>query len=678
MAHHTHNFFEGERDIPINLSSGHEEGTQFARFYLERANQNSNIYFVEHQEESDVRPHAPHTEKKIKPRVSPMSVIWRFAWLCAGGAAIALALFVIPDVVPAGRYARNDTDHAAAYTKVLVAQQAALKGEISESIAAFRSAREQSVSRQSAPSGVAAVIGAARDFLWRTTTPASTLDAVLADVVDRSAASVAPLADLSFTSLFYTKNGASAGDIVERAFGEAKNAEAAIENAQDALIVAEEYGDAEALRATLGPQLSLMKANLERYAADLALASWALGVEYPRRFLFVAQDPSIARATGGVIRSLGVVTMEKGAITDVRFDEVYSIDGQLQTNVIPPMPIQKTATAWSIHDANWFFDFPLSARKIAYFYEQAGGKRIDGVVAVNDHVLKKILSITGPVSGKNDEPVNAQSGTVAGDPAALAAIAHVLGTLSGEKASNARAVIMDGLKTKDVLVWASDRDREEAIRAKGWSGAMAAPAGADYFAIAASDIDGTGDAGITGEILKETTVGDHGEVINTVVVEFAGTESVAREKLRYLRVYVPLGSELLEASSGAVEHIIPQIDYAKERFVTDADVAASERTLRRDEASNTDVFEESGRTVFGMWMPVGNKGARAVFRYTIPVVPSDIGAVSSVFQRQPGLNMGLHFSVIVPDGKTLLFSDGLTGEFHGPLESDTSFSMIIQ
>ncbi|OGD23491.1 hypothetical protein A2Z10_03175 [Candidatus Azambacteria bacterium RBG_16_47_10] len=671
-------FYGAERDIPIDISHDPKEGTQFARFYLDRANQNSNIYFVEQQEEiAASRARAQHEEKKREPQASPLGMMWRLAWLFAGAGAIALALFIVPHVIPVGQQA-HQADYTDAYAYVLAAQRSVFALDIGDALKGFHSARARITPKSDQTSGMASVIGAMRSFIAQNMTPASTLDAVLADVVDRSAASAAPLADLSFASFFRADKGEAAGDIIERAFSETKNAEAAIENAERALIIAEENGESTALRAELGPKLSLMKANLERYAADLTLASWALGVEYPRRFLIIAQDSATARATGGVIRSLGVVTAQKGAITDILFDEVYNIDGQLQTNVIPPEPIQKVATAWAIHDANWFFDFPLSARKIAYFYEKAGGKRIDGVIAINDRMLKNILSVTGPITGKDTARVNAESGTIAGDPAALSALTNVLRALDGEKAAEAMHVIIRGLQEKNAMVWVSDRDYGEAVRKKGWDGAIVEHNNADYLAVVASDIQGVGNEEIQGNILKETMIHENGEMTHTVVVEFPRAKNMPDEKLRYLRVYVPRGSELLEASQGSIQRIVPQIDYAQERFIADEDLAVSVRTLERDEEKGVDVYEESGMTVFALWMPFDEKGARAVFQYATPPHLSATTSLSSVFQKQSGLDMTLHFSVIAPEGKTVSSQNGFNGEFHDTLTRDTPFVMTIQ
>ncbi|HCX28112.1 MAG TPA: hypothetical protein DHI91_03160, partial [Candidatus Portnoybacteria bacterium] len=48
-------------------------------------------------------------------------------------------------------------------------------------------------------------------------------------------------------------------------------------------------------------------------------------------------------------------------------------------------------------DANWFADFPSSAKKIMSFYEKAGGSTADGVISLTPTIIERLLSMTGPI-----------------------------------------------------------------------------------------------------------------------------------------------------------------------------------------------------------------------------------------------------------------------------------------
>jgi len=79
-------------------------------------------------------------------------------------------------------------------------------------------------------------------------------------------------------------------------------------------------------------------------------------------------------------------------------DNVFNLDGQLYEKVVPPRPIQKISTAWSLHDSNWFADWPTSAQKIIWFYERAGGATADGVISLTPSIVERLLALTGPIA----------------------------------------------------------------------------------------------------------------------------------------------------------------------------------------------------------------------------------------------------------------------------------------
>ncbi|MEK7488201.1 MAG: hypothetical protein AAB598_02665, partial [Patescibacteria group bacterium] len=141
--------------------------------------------------------------------------------------------------------------------------------------------------------------------------------------------------------------------------------------------------------------------------------------------------------------------------------------------------------------------------------------------------------------------------------------------------------------------------------------------------------------------------------------------------------YVPLGSELLEASGITTATIHPQIDYHKERFTADDDLAMTERAVRAD-VSGVRIFEESGKTVFGGWVKVGEKNTTAIVRYRLPFsfekeeppVPRTF-----LFQKQPGVAAAATFSFVVAEGMRV--TDG-EGNDLSTLSFDGENNIIIQ
>ncbi|MFZ5982031.1 MAG: DUF4012 domain-containing protein, partial [Patescibacteria group bacterium] len=122
-----------------------------------------------------------------------------------------------------------------------------------------------------------------------------------------------------------------------------------------------------------------------------------LGGNGPRKYLFLFQNNNEMRPTGGFIGTYALLDIFDGRIKRLKVDGIFNPDGQLREKVVPPAPIQKISAAWSLHDSNWWPDFPTSAEKASWFWEKTGGPTVDGVIAMTPEVIKKLLEITGPI-----------------------------------------------------------------------------------------------------------------------------------------------------------------------------------------------------------------------------------------------------------------------------------------
>ncbi|MCK4525595.1 MAG: DUF4012 domain-containing protein, partial [Candidatus Andersenbacteria bacterium] len=144
-------------------------------------------------------------------------------------------------------------------------------------------------------------------------------------------------------------------------------------------------------------ELPVIANNFKNLSEDFETITEILGNNKPQKYLILFQNNSEIRATGGFIGSYGILDIENGEIKNLFINGIFNPDGQLKEKIIPPMPIQKISAAWSMHDANWFSDFPTSAKKVALFYEKTGGPTVDGVIAITPDVIEKMLEVTGPI-----------------------------------------------------------------------------------------------------------------------------------------------------------------------------------------------------------------------------------------------------------------------------------------
>lgn len=124
-----------------------------------------------------------------------------------------------------------------------------------------------------------------------------------------------------------------------------------------------------------------------------------LGSGSMKKYLVLFQNNTEIRGTGGFIGSLALISFENGKLTETKIDNVYTYDGQLLGKVNPPDEILHYLGQpnWFLRDSNISPDFPLTAKRVAWFFEKETGQQVDGVVAIDISFVKNILSVVGKI-----------------------------------------------------------------------------------------------------------------------------------------------------------------------------------------------------------------------------------------------------------------------------------------
>ncbi|MBM3256287.1 MAG: DUF4012 domain-containing protein, partial [Candidatus Moranbacteria bacterium] len=233
-----------------------------------------------------------------------------------------------------------------------------------------------------------------------------------------------------------------------------------------------------------------------------------LGHKVAKQYLFLFQNNDEIRATGGFIGTYGILKIEEGNVSQLMIDGIYNPDGQLKERVIPPKPIQKMSATWSMHDANWWPDFPKSAEKVAWFYEKTGGPAVDGVIAFTPKLLRELLKITGPinhekygtvVTAENFVEVTQNKVEVEYDKKLnrpkqfLADLAPIIlekiFSSPPEKWIEIMSVFSDCLESRSIVMYFFDYNIQKTISDLGWSGEILTTP-KDYFSVVNANISG--------------------------------------------------------------------------------------------------------------------------------------------------------------------------------------------
>lgn len=390
---------------------------------------------------------------------------------------------------------------------------------------------------------------------------------------------------------------------------------------------------------SLKQSVSLAKTGLEGLPQRLDALSQAIGRDSRKRYLVVFQNSDELRATGGFAGSIAEVTFDKGALVSVVVPEggSYDMQGGLTASIVPPSPLRLVTGRWQFHDANWFPDFPTTARKWNWFYQKSGGPSVDGVIAITSDILPELLKLTGPISMPEyrrtmtaDNVVEETERVVElehapGDPAPKKLIGDLLGevlrrleALPPDKLLAAGEVLGRSFAAKTVQVAFFDDGLESTISDLGWSGALGQTDG-DSLLVVDTNVGGGKTDGVVAKAASlEAKVAADGSAYDTLTLSYEH-RGVPTDKLTgttyrdFVRVYVPDGSSLVSATGDFDPPAESEYDPSDPSFTEDPDLAA---TIDKATAGpgGTLVWQEDGRTVFGNWVTI-KPGEKATLHF---------------------------------------------------------------
>ncbi|MFA5854261.1 MAG: DUF4012 domain-containing protein [Patescibacteria group bacterium] len=391
--------------------------------------------------------------------------------------------------------------------------------------------------------------------------------------------------------------------------------------------------------------------DLKRASASSPTLLDAIGANGKRRYLVVFQNANELRPTGGFIGSFALMDLEDGKITKMEIPSggSYDLRGGFNRRIMAPDQLRLVNPRWEFQDANWFPDFPTSARSLMWFYEKSGGPTVDGVIAITSSVMQELLHAVGPIEmaeyGKTitadnflletQKSVEIEYDRETNRPKQIISdMAPKLLKKLVDGGSNdlpkLAASLGNALSAKDIQVYLRDETAQSAADAFGWTGALRPIPNADYLAVIDTNIAGGKTDGVIEEFIRhETRFEENGDIVNTVTVTRAhqgkaGELFTGIKNIDYMRVYVPKGSALLSAEgfqAPADGYFLPQDTTLQPSTL----LAAVEGSTTIDEASGTTIHDESELTVFGNWVQLEPGETKTVtLSYRLPFRLADL------------------------------------------------------
>ncbi len=311
-----------------------------------------------------------------------------------------------------------------------------------------------------------------------------------------------------------------------------------------------------------------------------------LGYPEGKKYLVLFQNDGELRPTGGFMSAFAVLHVDKGRVKAEKSDDIYSLDNKFNKRIEPPEAIKKylNEKVWHLRNMNMSPDFKVAMDTFEPYYNELPGEyEVDGIVAIDTEVLKRIVEVTGPleVTGygtfttENDKRCNlahivCELEHIIDKPLATLVTnrkSSILGpmmqallqkSMGGGKEQLAKLLPLgfELLEEKHIQVYFKDETAQKAAEAFNIAGRIVEFDG-DYLAINNTNLGGAkSNFYIEDTVEQDIDIQPDGTIVKKVTISYTHTEPMDNCNLEagqlclsgiqrnYFRVYVPKGSVL--------------------------------------------------------------------------------------------------------------------------------------
>lgn len=434
------------------------------------------------------------------------------------------------------------------------------------------------------------------------------------------------------------------------------------------------FGPIEDARALMVEKVNQYAPLIASYAQTDDLLPAILGWDAPKRYLVLAQNPAELRPTGGFIGTYGIVTFDKGRITERKFEDVFKLDVDREYPYVqPPDALDGHllgGQSWQLADANWSPDFPTAAQvALALYTNESGDADIHGVVGLTTYAIDSLLAVTGPVR------VDLYDTTVRSGETTLVALQQTrqepvpgvnrkafLDAFAAELLDSLLALppkqwtkVLDQLQVigreRTAMIWLADEDAQSLISDLGWDGSVGHDSGDFVYVVDANVAPVSKLNAVTSRRVEvDVALDDAGTATHTARVTWQNDIEAPGNKAyrelptvgdlrilgNYVRLLVPDGSTFLSLAGGSYGRL----------------------------TGPEEISQEAGRSVFGSYLAIPPGSTSLVYRWTTAAATITQGedfVYRLTVQKQPGVaDETLGLSIVVPEGARIVdASEGL-------------------
>ncbi|MBU1326635.1 DUF4012 domain-containing protein [Patescibacteria group bacterium] len=398
-----------------------------------------------------------------------------------------------------------------------------------------------------------------------------------------------------------------------------------------------------------------------------------LGEPSEKRYLVLFQNDKELRSTGGFLTAYAQFRFVRGKAILEKADDMYALDAAKRTTFPAPPEIlkfHKGVYTLNIRDSNLSPDYKVSMQKFEELYSLVSGReKIDGIIAVDTHVLVEALKILGPMtvygrqfSAETDKRCDCPRAVYELEDYSTRPVGYVrearkdiigvllqgilqkaLGVSPSQYWGKLFQMLLSEIGQKHILAYFHDEAVQKAAESFNMGGRIMTASetatllkykeneGWDYLHINNSNMAGAkSNMFVSEKVTKDTKINSDGTLTTSLIIDYknpypgsdCGLESgglCLNAPLRdWVRIYAPLGSSLVD-SKGA-------------------------RSPKDGKPVAMDTYESLGKTVFEGFLTVDPLGmARLELTYTTPAVLKG-APYQLLIQKQPGTD-GIEYTI---------------------------------
>lgn len=352
----------------------------------------------------------------------------------------------------------------------------------------------------------------------------------------------------------------------------------------------------QAVRSRLTEVQSMAKSTittLEEFRPVLEqLPDIAGGKGKRKKYLVLFQNDNELRPTGGFLTAYAVIYIENGKVTPEKSDDIYELDKKFTKKIPIPEKLGKYLTTekyFHMRDMNTSPDFKTSMDLFYSHYSTIKSEpdKIDGIIAVDTHVLTQLVSILGPVEIPGYGTFSAENDKKCDCPQIVYALSEIITRPTPYMRVDRKGILgpmMQAILSKTYsagkqawpklfeTAWVSlqgrhlqmyfmDEKAQQAAEAVNGAGRMLPPTnGEDFLGIVNANLGGAkSNLFVTYDVKQTISAPENGKISKTVEITYknsrkgdncnleAGLLCLNARLHDWTRLYLPKGAELVDA-----------------------------------------------------------------------------------------------------------------------------------